>query len=74
MVDARLPDGSRVNVIIPPLSLMGPCISVRKFGKTAYTTDDLIRMGGLTKEMAEFLEVCVRARLNVVSIRRHIHR
>lgn len=66
MVDARLPDGSRVNVIIPPLSLMGPCISVRKFGKTAYTTDDLIRMGGLTREMADFLEVCVRARLNVV--------
>lgn len=66
MVDARLPDGSRVNVIIPPLSLVGPCISVRKFSKTALTTDDLVRMGTFTKEMADFFRACVLARLNIV--------
>ncbi len=66
MVDGRLPDGSRVNVIIPPLSLVGPCISIRKFGKRALSVEDLIRSGSLNKEMIEFLEVCVKARLNVV--------
>ncbi|HEY63803.1 MAG TPA: CpaF family protein [Caldilineae bacterium] len=66
MVDARLPDGSRVNIIIPPLSLVGPCISIRKFARTVYTVDDLIRLGTLTEEMAEFLRACVLARLNIV--------
>ena len=66
MVDARLPDGSRVNVIIPPLSLVGPCISIRKFAKVAYTADDLTRLGTLTQEIAEFLRACVLARLNIV--------
>jgi pilus assembly protein CpaF len=66
MVDARLPDGSRVNVIIPPLSLVGPCISVRKFAKVAYTVEDMVRFQTLTPEMGEFLRICVRARLNIV--------
>ncbi len=66
MVDARLPDGSRVNIIIPPLSLVGPCISIRKFAKVAYTADDLIRLGTLTQEIADFLRACVLARLNIV--------
>ena len=66
MVDARLPDGSRVNVIIPPLSLVGPCISIRKFAKTALTVADLVRLDTLTSDMAEFLKACVDARLNIV--------
>ncbi|HHX44222.1 MAG TPA: CpaF family protein [Chloroflexi bacterium] len=66
MVDARLPDGSRVNVIIPPLSLVGPCISIRKFARQAYTTDDLVRLGTVPQEWADFLRVCVLARLNIV--------
>ena len=56
MVDARLPDGSRVNVIIPPLSLRGPCISIRKFARTAYTLDDLVRLEHADPEMGEFLQ------------------
>jgi pilus assembly protein CpaF len=66
MVDARLPDGSRVNVIIPPLSLDGPCISIRKFATAAYLADDLIRIGSVTEELMEFFQACVRARLNIV--------
>ncbi|MCZ7572259.1 MAG: CpaF family protein [Ardenticatenaceae bacterium] len=66
MVDARLPDGSRVNAIIPPLSLVGPVLSIRKFPKTALTADDLIRLGAITKEMVDFLRACVLARLNIV--------
>jgi len=66
MVDARLPDGSRVNAIIPPLSLVGPTITIRKFAKTPLTVDDLIRFGTLTPELAEFLKACVRARLNII--------
>ena len=67
MVDARLPDGSRVNVIIPPLSLVGPCISIRKFARAALTAeDDLMRLGTVTKDMADFLRACVLARLNIV--------
>jgi len=66
MVDARLPDGSRVNIIIPPLSLVGPCISIRKFSKQAYTGDDLVRMGTLSQEMLDVLKACVVARLNIV--------
>ncbi|MDQ1911063.1 ATPase, T2SS/T4P/T4SS family [Paenibacillus sp. GD4] len=65
MVDARLPDGSRVNVIIPPLALKGPTITIRKFSKDPYTIDDLIRFGTVTKDMAVFLEACVKARLNI---------
>ncbi len=66
MVDARLPDGSRVNVIIPPLSLVGPCLSIRKFAKDAMSVDDIVAMGTMTREMAEFLRSCVRAALNIV--------
>lgn len=66
MVDARLPDGSRVNAIIPPLALNGPTITIRKFAKDPYTVEDLIKFGTLTPQMAKFLEACVRARLNIV--------
>jgi pilus assembly protein CpaF len=66
MVDARLPDGSRVNIIIPPLSLVGPCISIRKFSRAAYTGEDLVRLGTLPSEWVYFLQVCVQARLNIV--------
>jgi len=65
MVDARLADGSRVNAIIPPLSLVGPVITIRKFATTPYTVDDLIRFGTATPDMFEFLEACVKARLNI---------
>jgi len=65
MVDARLPDGSRVNVIIPPLALNGPTITIRKFSKDPLTIEDLIKFGTLTKDMSIFLEACVKARLNV---------
>jgi len=65
MVDARLADGSRVNAIIPPLSLVGPVITIRKFSATPFTVDDLVRFGTATPEMFEFLEACVKARLNV---------
>ncbi len=66
MVDARLPDGSRVNAIIPPLALNGPTITIRKFFRDPLTIDDLIRFGSLTPEIAKFLEACVRGRLNTV--------
>lgn len=65
-VDARLPDGSRVNIIIPPLAVKGPCITIRKFAKDPFTIDDLIRFGTLSPEMAQFIEACVKARLNIV--------
>jgi len=65
MVDARLTDGSRVNAIIPPLSLVGPVITIRKFAANPFTVDDLIRFGTATPEMFEFLRACVEARLNV---------
>lgn len=65
MVDARLPDGSRVNVIIPPLALKGPTITIRKFSKDPYTIEDLIRFGTVTRDMAVFLEACVKAQLNI---------
>jgi pilus assembly protein CpaF len=64
-VDARLPDGSRVNAIIEPLSLVGPVITVRKFAAKPYTVDDLIRFGTATPEMFEFLRACIEARLNL---------
>ena len=66
MVDARLPDGSRVNAIIPPLSLVGPCITIRKFKKDPYKMADLVRFNSLTAQTAEFIEACVRARLNII--------
>ncbi|MBO8137538.1 MAG: CpaF family protein [Desulfotomaculum sp.] len=66
MVDARLPDGSRVNAIIPPLALNGPTITIRKFSQDPFSVDDLINFGTMTKEMAQFLEACVKARLNIV--------
>jgi pilus assembly protein CpaF len=64
-VDARLPDGSRVNAIIPPLSLTGPVITVRKFSTNPYTVNDLVGFGTATPEMFEFLRACVEARLNI---------
>jgi len=64
-VDARLPDGSRVNAVIEPLSLVGPVITVRKFPAKPVTVDDLIRFGTATPEMFDFLKACVAARLNV---------
>ncbi len=65
-VDARLPDGSRVNAIIHPLSLVGPCLTIRKFSRNPFTEQDLIRFGTWTKEMAEFLRVCVQLRKNII--------
>lgn len=65
-VDARLPDGSRVNAIIPPLALNGPTLTIRKFEKDPLTIDDLIRFGSLSPEVAEFLKACVMGRLNMV--------
>jgi pilus assembly protein CpaF len=65
MVDARLQDGSRVNAIIPPLSLSGPTITIRKFSKDPFTVHDLIRFGTLTEEMAVFIKACVEAKLNI---------
>jgi pilus assembly protein CpaF len=64
-VDARLPDGSRVNAIIPPLSLVGPVITIRKFSATPYQVEDLVGFGTATPEMFEFLKACVEARLNL---------
>jgi pilus assembly protein CpaF len=66
MVDARLPDGSRVNVIIPPLALDGPTVSIRKFPKHALSPDELIKKGAFTPGISEFLKACVTAKLNVV--------
>lgn len=66
MVDARLKDGSRVNVIIRPIALCGPTITIRKFAKERITVDDLIRFGSMTREMADLLQACVKVRLNVV--------
>ena len=66
MVDARLPDGSRVNAIIPPLSLKGPTLTIRKFSRDPYTVDDLINFGSITPKAAHFLSACVRGKLNVL--------
>jgi pilus assembly protein CpaF len=65
-VDARLPDGSRVNAIIPPLSLIGPVLTIRKFAKIPLTVEDLIDFGTITPEAIEFLKACVISRLNIV--------
>src|SRR5690242_18814267 len=66
MVDARLPDGSRVNAIIPPLALTGPTLTVRKFSRDPYTINDLISFGTLSARSAQFLGACVRGKLNVL--------
>lgn len=65
MVDARLPNGSRVNAIIPPLSLSGPAITIRKFSETPFTIDDLVQFGTLSEDMARFIDVCVKSDLNI---------
>ena len=66
MVDARLPDGSRVNAIIPPLSLVGPSITIRKFSKTPFEAKDLVSFGSITDNMVKFLDVCVKIRKNII--------
>jgi pilus assembly protein CpaF len=66
LVDARLADGSRVNAIIPPLAFSGSTLTIRKFSKDPFTVDDLIAFGTLSPEMAELLNACVEARLNVI--------
>ena len=66
MVDARLPNGSRVNAVIPPLSLNGPTITIRKFSEKPYTVKDLINFGTITPNVAIFLKACVESRLNIV--------
>lgn len=66
LVDARLSDGSRVNIIIPPLSLVGPAVTIRKFSKKALSVKDLVSFGTLSDSMAKFLEACVKARLNIL--------
>ncbi len=65
-VDARLPDGSRVNVIIPPIALCGPTITIRKFARVPFTIDDLIKRGTFTTEMVQFSKACVEAKLNII--------
>ncbi len=66
LVDARLADGSRVNIIIPPLSLVGPAVTIRKFSKKALSIEDLVRFGTLSESMGQFLDACVKARLNIL--------
>lgn len=66
MVDARLPDGSRVNVVIPPAALDGPIVTIRRFGTKRLTAQDLVSFGTLTPQICDFLEACVVSRLNVV--------
>ena len=65
IVDTRLPDGSRVNVVLPPIALCGPTVTIRKFSKTPMTIDMLIRYGSITREIAEKLELLVRAKFNI---------
>src|SRR5438046_223186 len=66
MVDARLPDGSRVNAIIPPLALKGPTLTIRKFSRDPYTMNDLISFGSISPKAAQFLAACVKGKLNVL--------
>lgn len=66
MVDARLKDGSRVNAIIPPLALKGPCLTIRKFAKRKLSAQDLVQFGAVSPAMARFMEVCVAARKNII--------
>jgi pilus assembly protein CpaF len=65
-VDARLPDGSRVNAVIAPISLIGPVLTIRKFAKRAITVDQLVQLGTLTPESLQFLKACVESKLNIV--------
>ena len=65
-MDARLPDGSRVNVVVPPVAHKGPCITVRKFLKNKLTIEEIIALGTLTDKMADFLEACVVSKLNII--------
>lgn len=65
-VDARLPDGSRVNAVIPPISLVGPTLTIRKFSKNPITVEQLIQFGSISNEVIQFLKACVEARLNVL--------
>jgi pilus assembly protein CpaF len=65
-VDARLQDGSRVNAVIPPISLIGPTLTIRKFSRNPITVDQLIQFGSVTPEAIQFLKACVEARLNVI--------
>jgi pilus assembly protein CpaF len=65
-VDARLPDGSRVNAVIPPISLVGPTLTIRKFSKNPITVEQLVQFGTLTPEAIQFLKACVESRINVV--------
>jgi len=66
MVDARLPDGSRVNAVVPPVAIDGPLLTIRKFSKSKYTIDQLIEFESLTQMMADFLRACVKGRLNII--------
>jgi pilus assembly protein CpaF len=66
MVDARLPDGSRVNALIPPLSLSGPLLTIRKFSRKRLTLSDMVNIGTLSEEAVDFLQMCVRAELNIL--------
>ena len=66
-VDARLPDGSRVNIIVHPLAINGPMMTIRKFASDPFSIDDLINMGTCTKKVADFLKTCVMGRLNIIS-------
>src|SRR5215831_2077064 len=66
MVDARLPDGSRVNAVIPPIALDGSLLTIRKFATDPFTVDDLVQFGTMTPSVADLLDACVRGRLNIV--------
>ncbi|MEY3318490.1 MAG: hypothetical protein RL540_862, partial [Actinomycetota bacterium] len=66
LVDARLPDGSRVNAVVPPIALDGAILTIRKFSTEPFTIDDLIALGTITEEAATFLRICVEAKLNVL--------
>ena len=66
MVDARLPDGSRVNAIVPPLAVHGPSLTIRKFSRDLLSVEDLVRLGTLSRPVVDFLAACVRARANIV--------
>ena len=65
-VDARLPDGSRVNAVIPPISLVGPVLTIRKFSKNPITVDQMIQFGSVSAEAVQFLKACVESRLNII--------
>jgi pilus assembly protein CpaF len=66
MVDARLPDGSRVNIVIPPLAVQGSSVTIRKFSRVPYKVDDLVSFGTLNQEMSDFIRACVRSRISMV--------